>query len=204
MSHAHFNFLHARARAGFQNGIEYHECAFSAFERETFFPDEFLAEKRFENFSFHQPLQRLDALFARFGSAAWAIFNAFAHPVTDGGVVDVHELEANRAGIRFLHDAEKIAQFHAFAAAEKGGSRFLFHIRFAESKSFGSEARIGLRSAIERIDVRLRMTEATIIFDDARHFRAEIRFALRGQLLRRGRRSRCARLRALGRLCHTE
>ena len=104
--------------------------------------------------------------------------------------MNVHELEANRTGISFFHDAEKIAEFHALATAEKRRGSFFVHVCFAETKGFRSQARVGLRLVCKRIDVCLCVAKTAIVFDNASNLGAEIWFTLRCQLII-GRSSSC-------------
>ena len=100
--HAHFDLLHTVGRAGFEQRVEKDHRALAAFVREALFAEETLAQEIFKRLGFQHPAQRVELFCRSFLGTQRVGFDPFAHPMADGRVVDVHELEADLVRVSFL------------------------------------------------------------------------------------------------------
>jgi hypothetical protein len=90
-----------------------------------------------------------------------------AHPMADGRVVDVHELESDFPGIGGLQAGDHVAQLHLVAVAEKRIGNLAVQVRFLEAELIEVQARVALGGLLQRIDVSLGVAESPVIVNQA-------------------------------------
>ena len=76
-------------------------------------------QEDFERLGFHQRAQQSHLDLARRRVFIGARLEPMPHPVTDAGVLNVHELGANRVGINLLQPRDHLAQRHLFVVEEE-------------------------------------------------------------------------------------
>ena len=168
MGHAHFDFLHAMCRAGFEDGVEEDHRTLAAFVGEPFLAEEALAEEIFKRLGLKHPAERVE-FFGRSVIAAHRVgFDPFTHPVADGRVVDVHELEADFSRVGCFQRDDHVAQLHLVSVAEKRVRHLAVQIRLGKPDLIETEPGIALGFVFERVDVGLGVAKCPVIVDEAR------------------------------------
>ncbi len=92
-----------------------------------------------------------------------------AHPVADGRVVDVHELETDLVRVGRLKSGDHVAQLHLVAVAEKRVGNLMLEVSLGKPELLETQPRIALGKLLQRIDVRLRVAQRPVVVNEAGH-----------------------------------
>ena len=169
VGHAHFDLPHAAGGAGLEDRVEHDHHALAAFVGEAFFAEEALAEEIFKSLGLHHPAQRVEFFLWSLVLVEGMRLDPLAHPVADGRVVDVHELEADFPRVGRLQGGHHVTQFHLVAVAEERVGDSAVEVGFVEAELVEAQPRIVLRLVFERIDVRLGVAERAVVVNQAGH-----------------------------------
>ena len=95
----------------------------------------------------------------------WTDFHSLLQPIADRGIVDVHELDADRPAVGGPQTRQNLAKGQDAFAAHRPAREFPIHVRSIESVVLGRKFRqMGFRSA-ERIHVRGPVSAYPVISD---------------------------------------
>ena len=170
--HAHFDLLDALRGAGFEQCVEQDYRTLATFVRETLLAEETLAEEIFKRLGFQHPAKRVELLPWSFLGTLRVVLDPFAHPVTDGRVVNMHELEANLVRVSRLQRCHHVSQLHFVAVAEKRVPHLAIEVRGGQAELLELQARIVLR-LVERIDRGLGVAERAVVINQTDHLTEE-------------------------------
>ena len=162
----------------------------AAFQRKPLLPHVFRVQEMLETLRLEQLAQQRDLeIAARAPESAGRALDALAQPVPHADVLDVHELEADGAGVDALQRVDHLPQLHACGRPGKTSRRP------ARSRSFSAKPKLPqpqkrlLRPFIgERVELGQRVADGAIGIDQALHARLqrEIGQRRRGECGRRG------------------
>ncbi len=107
--------------------------------------------------------------FHRHRVLAQAGLDLFAHPVSDPGILDVHELGADMAAVDGLQRADDLAQPHPAAAHEKLRAHFQIEILRFETEFAQAEHRVFRPCLGQRIKLGDGVTQSAVGVDQAVH-----------------------------------
>ena len=119
MGHAHLDLFNALGRTGFEDRVENDHRALATLVGEALFPEKPLADEVLERLGLEHPAQRVQFLRRSFIPADGMHLDPLAHPVADGRVVDVHELEADLPRVGGLQRRNHVADLHLVPMAKK-------------------------------------------------------------------------------------
>ncbi len=183
--HAHLDFEHSLLRAVFQKGIEHNHRPFTAFQGKALLAQEFLGEKVLKGLRLKQPAQGSHLHFHRFFRAFRAVLlDTLAHPMAHGGVVDVHELEADLARVGILESGHHVLQLHLGTVEEKRIGSLTGHFLLGKFVFAQRQARVDLGLVIERVDLSLGVAESAVVIHKTDNLAVELQIH---QRRRRGR-----------------
>ncbi len=180
VGHPHLDFLHALHRAVFENSVEHHHRAFTALQREPLLTEKLLRQEIFESLRLQEPAQGLHLLVhGSFRTLGTMVLDPLPHPVADGGVVDVHELEADLPRIGRPQGGDHVLELHLRAAESERVRGLTAHLILAEIVFAQAQARVNLRLLIERIDLGLGVSQRAVVVNQAHHLAIEAHVARR-------------------------
>src|SRR5688572_9480633 len=110
MAHAHDNFINVMVSRAIDSQIEKRNQALCPFERKTLGADKSLANKLLERGRRCEPDKYSQLLGTGQMQPIAGSFHVFLKPVSNSDVVDMHELDADRTGIRRLQALDDFAQ----------------------------------------------------------------------------------------------
>src|SRR5207248_2204737 len=167
MRHAKDNLLHALIAGLFDGEIQQWNETFRAFQRKAFGAHKFLADELLERDRVGQAGQDSQLLLAGELEPILCSLHPFLEPLADGGIVDVHVLDANGSAVRVPKKIENFGKRQRLFARNCLARKNPLHVRRRKTVRRGIELRRVLlragRSGLEAegIDARDQMaTEA--------------------------------------------
>ena len=174
MRHADGDFPHTGGGGGFDDRVQRGDGDLTPLQPEALRGDVALLAERLEPLGFRQLLQHLALLARVHGVQPRCAFDLALDPGLLFGVLDVHELDADRAAIGVAEDADDFAKGGGFAAQHVIDEDRAVHVGFGEAVRAGIEFRMRRGNLqAERIEARFQMAPHAVGADQ--HQRADRR-----------------------------
>src|SRR5262249_5274887 len=128
MGHAQHNLIDALLARSLDRKIEQGNQTFSAFERETFGSDKFLAYELFEDHGICKARQNSNLFFVAQVDPIAGAFHSFLKPMSNETVVDVHVLDADGPAIRIAQAVQNLAKCESAGSAHRFAGKAPVHV----------------------------------------------------------------------------